>query len=248
MNANNKRGAAGAPKMQATTKKPRKGSNIAKSLGLTKVEYDSINAAPVKKALNAIVAKLKRQVREDWHNGWGAQADTKRQWFNALQEPLQAVLDIGVGKEMALLQCNDVLNIVATSFDSLLEVPCRCDTQTDLRETLDDCKFKLELPWVGTFEAEAGYAVDAWSYVWVALLRVHSNKEGTDEALLLQCIKEASENRKGAEIMEFPGTLYDQNDEGYDITFGNKDGENVPDGTKLAQLVKGVAGPGCVGR
>ncbi|KAL7539180.1 hypothetical protein ACHAXR_009069 [Thalassiosira sp. AJA248-18] len=217
-------------------KKPRKKPVTAKSLGLTKEEYDSIKPAPIKKALKDIVKTLARQVDADWHDGYEEQAETKGEWFEAIEEPLQAVLDIGVGKQAALLQCNEVLKIVSDSFYDLLACPCRCNTEEELSDM--DKEFDLDLPWGGTFCAKSGYQVDAWSYVWVALLRVHASMEETDDALLLQCIKDASDNMSGAKTMKFPGTLYDQSDEGYDCTFGNKDGKGVPNVDKLAQLVK----------
>lgn len=84
-------------------KKPRKKPVTAKSLGLTKEEFESIKAAPVKKKLKEHVKTLARQVDVDWHDGWEEQSETKVTWFSAIQEPLQAVLDIGVGKETALI-------------------------------------------------------------------------------------------------------------------------------------------------
>ena len=229
---------AAAASADKPAKKPRKKAVTAKSLGLTKDEFDSIKAAPIKRELKRIVKKLAKQVDDDWHDGYEEQAETKGEWFEAIQEPLQAVLDIGVGKKTALLQCNEVLKIVSDSFYDLLACPCRCDTKDDLSEM--DKQFELELPWgeTATYNASSGYPIDVWSYVWVALLRVHSNLGNLDESLLLQCIKDAHDNMDGAEMIELPGYLYDQDDEKYDIcTLDQRDGKNVPSGTKLAHYV-----------
>jgi hypothetical protein len=226
-----------APPAEAN-KKPRKKPVTAKSLSLMKEEFDRIKPAPIKKKLKEIVKTLAKQVDADWHDGWDDQAVTKGEWFMALEEPLQAVLDIGVAKETALLQCNEVLKIVSDSYYDLLACPCRCDTKEDLGDM--DKEFGLDLPWGDTFTDESGRHVDAWSYVWIALLRVHANSSIVDSGLLLQCIKDASDNMQGAETLRIPEdmALYNQSDEEYDITFGNKDGQNVPDGTNLAQIVR----------
>ncbi len=213
----------------------------AKSLGLTKEEFDSIKPAPIKRALKDIVKKLAKQVDDDWHDGYEEQAETKGEWFEAIQEPLQSVLDIGVGKQKALSQCNEVLKIVSDSFYDLLACPCRCDTKEELSDM--GKSFVLQLPWGETeYSAESGYQQDVWSYVWVALLRVHSNLDDVDEGLLLQCIKDAHDNMSGAEMIKLPGFLYDQNDEKYDIgTFDQRDGKDAPSGTKLAHYVNNRA-------
>mmetsp|Transcript_22091 Transcript_22091/g.33270 ORF Transcript_22091/g.33270 Transcript_22091/m.33270 type:complete len:323 (-) Transcript_22091:96-1064(-) len=230
-------GAAAAAAIDKPAKKPRKKAVTAKSLGLTKDEFESIKAAPIKRTLKDIVKKLAKQVDEDWHDGYEDQAETKGEWFEAIQEPLQAVLDIGVGKKTALLQCNEVLKIVSDSFYDLLACPCRCDTKDELDEM--DRSFELQLPWGETdYTATSGYQQDVWSYVWVALLRVHSNLDNVDEGLLLQCIKDANDNMSGAKMIKLPGYLYDQSDEQYDIdTYEQRDGKNAPSGTKLAHYV-----------
>ena len=217
-------------------KKPRKKPVTAKSLGLTKEEFESIKAAPVKKKLKEHVKTLARQVDADWHDGWEEQAETKVTWSSAIQEPLQAVLDIGVGKETALIQCNEILKIVSDSWPDLLACPCRCDTREDLGEET----FQLDLPWGGVFTARGDMVEDCWSYVWIALLRIHANSSNVNTELLLQCVKDASDNMVGASTLRIPEdmALYDENDEKFDITFGNKDGKGVPDGTNLAQFVK----------
>ena len=103
---------------------------------------------------------------------------------------------------------------------------------------MDCLEFVLELPWGGTFSAAHSRRCpyDTWSYVWVALLRTHAAKNNSDEALLLCCIKDASDNMQGAKHMELPGFLYDQDDDGFDK--GNlKDGKNAPNGDALARLI-----------
>jgi hypothetical protein len=102
-------------------------------------------------------------------------------------------------------------------------------------------EIELSLPWGTELKIQAGEQVEAWSYVWIALLRVHANIDVTDEALLFQCIEDAHDNMKGENTMQFPDclALYDQSDkEQYKVgSFHNTDGSCVPDGTKLAHLV-----------
>ena len=231
----------GAASEGPAAKKPRKKAVTAKSLGLTQEEFNRIKAAPIKKTLKAIANKLGRQVDADWHDGYEEQAETKAEWFEAIQEPLQAVLDIGVGKKTALIQCNEVLKIVSDSFYDLLACPCRCDTIEEFADM--DLSFELKLPWGGTFTARCRCPYDIWSYVWVALLRTHAAKKGlcgektADDTLLLRCIKDASDNMKGAELMELPGFLYDENEDDFDES-NLKDGRNAPDGATLAKLIE----------
>ena len=229
-----------APAAATTTdkpaKKPRKKAVTAKSLGLTKDEMDRIKPAPIKRSLKTIVKTLAKQVDDNWHDGYEEQAETTGEWFEAIQKPLQAVLDIGVGKATALAQCNEILKIVSDSFYDLLACPCRCDIVEGLREM--DKSFDLELPWGKTnHKASSVSPQDVWSYVWVALLRVHSNKSDVDESLLFQCIKDARDNMSGAD-MSLPGFLYEQNDNG---DFEQRDGKDAPSGAKLAHYVKNRA-------
>ena len=234
MSSAKKRISRGTGTDEAAIKKS-KSSESAPEL-ITDVEQIQIDAVKVGYALDHSVNKLSRQVREDWRHGYDDQAITKMEWFKKIQEPLQAVLNVGVKKKAALRQCNAVLNVIAESFNDLCEVPCRCDTKNDLSEM--DESFNLTLPWGGKLGASSAFVVDAWSYVWVALLRVHSSLEDVDNDLLLRCIRDASGNMKGAKIMEFPGTLYTESSPDFDITFGNEDDKDAPTGDKLAQIVK----------
>ncbi len=113
-----------------------------------------------------------------------------------------------------------------------------------------DTQFELTLPWGGgdeesssrVYKATASSPHDVWSYVWGALLRVHSNRDNVEEGLLLQCIKDAHDNMDKAEMIELPGFLYDQDDEKHDIgTTDQRDGKDVPSGTKLAHYVSNRA-------
>lgn len=218
---------------QQPNKKPRKKPITAKSLGLTQQEFNRIKSPAIKKELKAIVKKLAYQVDADWHDGYEEQAETKARWFDALQEPLQAVLDIGVGKSTALLQCNEILKIVADSYYDLLACPCRCDTKEELSDM--DKEFTLKLPWgkSETICMRSGNVYDAWGYVWIALLRVHATLDGTDTNTLLRCIKDAHDNLDGAETIKLPGTLYDNEGKYEDEP---KDGKNSPSGDKLEQV------------
>jgi hypothetical protein len=106
-------------------------------------------------------------------------------------------------------------------------------------------EIELSLPWGTELKIESGEQVDAWRYVWIALLRVHANIDGTDEVLLFRCIKDAYDNMQGAKTMKFPDclALYVQDDgeehytDGHDEEEHNTDGHGVPDGTKLSRLI-----------
>ena len=109
-------------------------------------------------------------------------------------------------------------------------------TTDDLKEM--DKEFELDLPWGGALDAQSGNQIELWSFVWVALLRVHASVEGVDEAALLRCMKDASDNLRGAEHnSSLPGVLYDPNDKDFDDC-NPKDAKGVPNGNKLAQLVR----------
>ena len=241
MSSANKRISGGTGTNETVIKKSKSSEGAPEPI--TDVEQIQINAVTVGYALEHFVNKLSRQVEEDWHDGYEDQSVTKMEWFMQIQQPLQAVLNVGVKKKAALRQCNAVLNTIAGSFNDLCEVPCRCDTKSELWEM--DKSFDLTLPWGGELTATSAHVVDAWSYVWVALLRVHSSLEDVDHDLLLECIHDASDNMEGAEIMEFPGTLYKESASDYDTTFGNEEDKNAPGGEKLAQIVKEKA-PQCV--
>jgi hypothetical protein len=232
---NKKRTSSGSNELESPTKKPRKKSVTAKSLNLTKDEFNRIKAAPIKKELNVIVKRLAHEVNADWHDGYEEQAETKQKWFYAIQEPLQTVLDIGVGKCVALVQCNEILKIVSDSLYDLLAVPCRGSTMDDFRDM--DGEFTLNMPWGGKLKFKCSHPYDIWSYIWVALLRVHSAKDDSEtsennEDILLRCIKDASDNMKGAEYMKFPGSLFL-----YDDKANLQDGKNVPSSTALDRLI-----------
>lgn len=106
-----------------------------------------------------------------------------------------------------------------------------------------DKEIELALPWnCDEFKVQSGCQVDAWPYVWKALLCVHANLEGMDKALLFRCIKDARSNMNRAKTMKltYSLTLYDQHDyeeEYMEDSFYNSDDPSAPDGTKLARLV-----------
>ena len=88
-------------------------------------------------------------------------------------------------------------------------------------------KLKVEL----STNRYGSQAEDLFAYIWNALLRTHASLESTDEKLLLQCIKDASDNN-GKEV-KFDGHLYDPwavNDP--------EDEPDAPDGKALASIIK----------
>ena len=82
-----------------SAKKQRKKPVTAKSLVLTKEEFETIKAANVKKDLKAFVHKLNCQVDANWHDGYDKQAETKGEWFEALWQVESSVSDKPEGSE-----------------------------------------------------------------------------------------------------------------------------------------------------
>ena len=78
-----------------------------------------MNAEEVGRLLTYFVQKLGLQIHEDWHDGWNNQWKTMSKWYEEIQKPLQAVLDVGVQKKIALEECNKVLNSIAESYCKL---------------------------------------------------------------------------------------------------------------------------------
>jgi hypothetical protein len=99
-------------------------------------------------------------------------------------------------------------------------------------------EFTLNMPWGGKSIFRCSHPYDIWSYVWVALLRVHSAKDDSKSAennkdILLRCIKDASDNMKGAEYMKFSGNLFLYDDDDNNL----QDGKNAPSSTALDRLI-----------
>ena len=73
-------------------------------------------------------------------------------------------------KKTALAQCNEVLKTIADSYTTSLHV-ARCSMEDDF--SMMQKEIELSLPWGTELKIQAGEQVEAWSYVWIALLRVH---------------------------------------------------------------------------
>lgn len=212
-------------------RKKKKAKEVAVADEMRKYEMDVMDD------LQSIVDTLTRQVNEDWHNGWDKQAEITGEWFMELRLPLQKILDIGIEEKSCLKQCNELLKILSCSWKDLNEVGCRVDVKTMLGESCDSLSFELELPWsepdqpmeirTTSFARRMG---DLFAYFWNALLRTHASLEGTDEGLLLQCIKDASDNN--GDNIKFDGPLCDPW-EGED-----EDEPDAPDGKDLARIIK----------
>jgi len=200
-------------------------------------EPKPIDARIVAWELHQHVETLLEQVNEDFKEGCEEQWETKIEWYASLREPLQSVLDIGVGKKAALKECNQVLKMVADSFYALLACESRLDTREELFES--DASFSLNLPWGGMQEVITGERVEnAWAWVWVALLRTHAalgRKE--DEKALLLCIKDASDHIEGGTIT-LDGPLSEFIDSPEDAETPD-DREGAPDGVALAKIIHG---------
>jgi len=225
--------------MSSGTKKKRM---MAKSTGARKkqkAKYDEQNVENEMRmygmAVQGCVDKLTRQVYEDWHNGWEKQAVTTGEWFMALRLPLQKVLDIGVEEKSCLKQCNELLKILSTSWKDLNEVGSRVEVKTMLCDSNDDKSFELDLPWSETPKDISAFsygnrAEDLFAYIWNALLRTHASLEGTDEGVLLQCIKDASDN--DGKVVKFDGLLCDPDED------EDEEPDDAPDGKALARIIK----------
>ena len=189
-------------------------------------------------AVQGFVDKLTRQVYEDWHDGYEEQAETTGEWFMTLRLPLQKILDIGIADKSCLKQCNELLKVLSTSWKDLNEVGSRVKMTTMLGETCDRLSFELRAPWsenpmdISAF-CFGSHPEDIFAYIWNALLRTHASLEGTDEGLLLQCIKDASDN-KGDDIT-FDGPLCHPYADPAD-DYGDE--SNAPDRKALACIIK----------
>ena len=192
----------------------------------------------IRAELQSIVNKLTRQVMADWHDGWSDQAETTGDWFLALQDPLQEVLTVGVGKKKHLAHCHEVLMILVQSWNDLKEVNSRIDVTTMLAESCDDLSFNIDVPWSETSMKittmrYGSQPKDLFAYIWNALLRTHASLSDTDEKLLLQCIKDAYDNN--GDDTTFDGPLCDPWDHTDDDP---PDDPGAPDGTALARIMK----------
>ncbi|KAL7487454.1 hypothetical protein ACHAW6_013042 [Cyclotella cf. meneghiniana] len=191
--------------------------------------------------------QVRSQVGPNYAEGYEEQWESKLNWYDAIAAPLQNVLDIGIGKKTALKECNEVLKMVADSFDALLACGAKMDTREELSESA--ASFELTLPWGEKGEDGKGPSVlictgmeveNAWLWIWVVLLRVHAalGRE-EDKQVLLQCIKDCRAHEVGPDYItltleeplpEYLTTLSDS------VIVGKV--QNSPDGAALAKIVK----------
>jgi hypothetical protein len=191
--------------------------------------------------------QVRSQTGQNFAEGYEEQWESKLNWYDAIASPLQTVLDIGVGKKTALKECNEILKMVADSFDALLACGAKMDTREELSESA--ASFELTLPWGEKSEDGKDPSIlvctgmeveNAWLWIWVVLLRVHAalGRE-EDKQVLLQCIKDCRAHEVGPEYvtltMEDPlpqhmATLSDS------VIVGKV--TNSPDGVALAKIVK----------
>lgn len=210
---------------------------------------DSITAATrptdariIRWQLQQYVDKLTDQVRENYEDGYEEQWETKLEWYDALASPLQHVLDIGVGQQSSLKECNDILMMVADSFDAITSLGSRMDTREELSES--GAQFDLRLPWDpdSTLAVITGMEVEnVWMWVWIAVLRTHANiAREEDRGVLLQCIKDADSHivkDDGSGYITLKGPLSD-----YLVLSDDSEEQEeypgAPDGAALTKLVK----------
>ena len=182
---------------------------------------------------------------EDYEDQW----ESKLNWYDAIADPLQLVLDVGIGQKTALKECNEILKMVADSFDALLACGSKMDTREELNESAASFELKLPLPWgeknedgkMPSILVCSGMKVEnAWLWIWVVLLRVHATLgREEDTNVLLQCIRDCRAHEVG------PGYISLTTEESLpeylcEISDSIIEGKinNSPDGVALAKLVK----------
>lgn len=187
--------AAASAAVTEPPRKLRKKSVTAKSLGLTKPEFESIKPALLKKHLKSFVRKLNKQVEDDGHEGWEAQGETAAEWFAALKNPLQAVIDIGVARGIGFAQCHEMLCVIGDGLRDYFA----CGSKIDPLEMIECCQFEIKMPWGGHKMVGVGEGtVDSiFGHVWRMLLRKAARVKGDgkiDMEVLFQAIKDAKDN------------------------------------------------------
>ena len=167
-------------------KKPRKKPVTAKSLGLTKEEFDSIKVPLHKKKLKAIVKTLQEQVDSDWHDGYEEQGETINEWCEYLTKPLQAIIDIGVTKFVAFEQCLALLKTIFESYRELCSIP--------IRGGMDDyLSFDSVDPLTHPRITEENVSKPQWLVAGKLLIMSHANEGNVSDDILLQAVKNLSD-------------------------------------------------------
>jgi len=137
------------------------------------------------------VTRVERMVREDWHDGYEEYHPAAAGWFEALEDPLQAVLELGIGKER-FVEGHVLLEAVADSWD-------RIDA-CEMRGRWEDCDvdFMVEVPWkrqdgsayVSVWPSKQG----AFHWIWVALLRAAASSSRVKASVLTSWVQAAIRN------------------------------------------------------
>lgn len=231
-------GSACKPCAEQPPKKIRKTSVTAKKLGLSKEDWGRLKPHLMKKMLKQFSKTLAKQVDANWHDGYEEQGATVAKWAMALREPLQAVLDIGVGKRLAFEQCNDVLNLLGDNWRDMCATPCRVSVAGMMGDVVS---LKLTLPWGGEKTFNGFFIMrpleDMVGFVWRALLRVgavearrgalatevvyRSIKDAEDNGITLRSCEVAAwaDMADGAEaVVGTEGNAYVGNSGGLDVT------------------------------
>ena len=167
-------------------KKQRTKPVTAKSLGLTKEEFDSIKVPLHKKKLKAIVKELHEQVDANWHDGCEEQGETIEEWYKYLMKPLQAIIDIGVTKFVAFEQCFALLKVIFESYRELCSIPVRGDADWYVESITVD---PLTHPRI-TEECEHSLQ---WLVAGKLLIMSHANEGNVSDEILLQAVKNLSD-------------------------------------------------------
>lgn len=199
-NSNAEDGAPPAKKAQLNSgeeqpKKPRKKSVTAKSLGLTKDEFNSIKSPVYKKELKQLVKQLNSQVDDDWHDGYEEQGETIVEWCEYLKKPLQAIIDIGIKKLVGFEQCHNLLKVIEESHRDL----CACPMRGTVNITEYDVNYDLSHPKLTDLSQYP------WRDVWVLLVMSHANEGDVPDEVMLQAVKNLQDCDALGEIEEIEG-------------------------------------------
>lgn len=183
------------------------------------------------------------QCAESYEDQW----ESKLAWYEAIAKPLQSVLDVGIGLKSQLKECNEILKMVADSFDALMACGTRMDSREELNESA--ATIELTLPWgekdkhgkvPNVLVCTGMHVENAWLWVWVVLLRVHAELgREEDKDVLLQCIKDCRAHEVGPGYIslttEEPLPQY-LSEISESVIVG--DLKNCPGGEALAKIVK----------
>jgi hypothetical protein len=180
--------AAPAPAAASTAAAPKVKKASKKKKAFVKV----LDAKPLKLKLNNMIKRLAKMVDDDWHDGYEEQGETINEYLDALQAPLQQVIDVCVSNrepvdKREFVEANEILKAVADTFANMHTVPMRGGIEDAVANS--DADFTLP----GRGGDELSGAEDAFQYVWARLVRAAARGAATDTQIN-RMIKDAVDN------------------------------------------------------